>query len=341
MYTTGVPELDAMMKAIEKKTEKQLFQDSFGDVKGVPTGSIILDNALGIGGFPEGKITEIFGVEGSGKTSLALQVVGLRQAWRAAHGITNKRDLIIDLEHSITESFLLGFGIDLEQTIWSRCDTAEEALQIAVDLPKTGMIDICVFDSVDAAQSERQLKRSVGETDVGGVSKEMNFAVRQISKYDTATFIFINQIRHNPSPFGGVVTPGGNALKFYSMLRLNMLASKPDAKMPNMTVLRPKIHKTKICQPKGKDPFELYFEYGKGFDKYLDLINWGKNLGVVRFAGRAVQLNLDDEIGMKSIENTTGLTGYNALSTMLREDDEMFAVLYSRCKDIYDNPREE
>lgn len=205
MAKTGIPELDALLKAASKKFGKDFSNQDWGDIVPMPTGSVRLDMALGLGGIPCGRVTEIFGWQSSGKTSLALQIMALRQQYRKLKGIV-KRDLIIDLEHSITRSFLEGFGIDMEQIIWLRPDLAEEALQLAIDLPKSGKIDIVLFDSVDAAQNNKMVSRSVGENDVGGISKDMNFALRQISKIapqTETTYIFINQIKQNPGQMMG------------------------------------------------------------------------------------------------------------------------------------------
>lgn len=203
--STGIAALDLVIKNINKQFGKDFSGSSWGDIEPLPTGSIRLDRALGLGGIPKGAVTEIFGWQSSGKTSLALQIIALRQAWRKANNV-DKRDLIIDLECSLTESFIKGFGIDMDLVIWVRPDLAEEALQIAISYVTSGAIDIVLFDSVDAAQNNKQVSRSIGENDVGGVSKDMNNALRQISKLAPkhgTTYIFINQIKQNPGVFMG------------------------------------------------------------------------------------------------------------------------------------------
>ena len=194
---TGVAEIDALLNQLDKKfgSETKYLPDAW---QAVSTGSTRFDYATGIGGIPKGGITEIYGWESSGKTSLAFQILARAQALRKEQGITDKRDLIIDLEHTMTKQFIEGFGIDMEQIIWRRPDSAEEAFQYVVDLPKSGKIDMCIFDSIDGAQNALQLSRDIGATDVGGVSKLTSDVMRRISKYSNTTFIFINQVRQNP-----------------------------------------------------------------------------------------------------------------------------------------------
>jgi recombination protein RecA len=332
---TDITALDKMMQTIEKKVGKEIFSRSWGDIKGVPTGSVMLDNALGIGGIPEGKVTEIFGWESSGKTSLALSIIATRQKWRKEQGIEDQRDLIVDLEHSMTESFIKGFGIDLDQIIWVRCDTAEEALQVIVDLPKTGCIDICLFDSIDAAQNERQLKRSVGEVDMGGISKELSFTLRQITKYDHTTFIFINQIRQTPGKIGNPnTTPGGNAMKFYALLRLEVMRRQP-SDIPGTFLMRIKLVKTKIAMPiHEKDPLSLFFKFGEGFNPYADLIIWAKQLKILAFQGRALRVKWTDEEEPVSLDNPYDFYGGPAMEQLLKDDNELYERLMDRCQEL-------
>lgn len=336
---TGIPELDAIIKAINKKTGKTFGGQNWGDLTGITTGSARLDSVIGIGGIPRGRITEIFGWQGSAKTSLALQIMALQQKQRNIDGL-NRRDLVVDLEHSITTSFLEGFGIDLDQIIWERPDTAEEALQLCIDYPKSGAIDMVLFDSVDAAQNQRMLGRRVGETDVGGISKDMNFALRQLSKigpkHDT-TFIFINQIKQNPGAMMGNpnVTTGGNALKFYSMLRLELMTGKPSPDLTSAMRMRVKINKTKCGPPpKTKDPIELDFQYGKGFDPYLDLMSWAKSLNVIRYAGPSCKV-MWEEGGSWETLASKGRVGTRAALT---ESPELFRRLKESCA-LKENPR--
>lgn len=301
MAKTGIPALDAIIKTTSKKFGKDFSGQDWGDVDGITTGSIKLDSLLEIGGIPEGRVTEIFGWQSSGKTSLALNIIALRQKYRAANEITDKRDLIIDLEFSLTTKFIEGFGIDMNQIIWVRPDTAEEALQIAIDYPKSGAIDMVLFDSVDAAQNNKMLSRNVGENDVGGISKDMNFALRQICKIapeHNTTYIFINQIKQNPGQMMGNpnVTTGGNALKFYAMLRLELMTNKPSPNLSGAMIMRIKLNKTKISNPVAGKAIELDFVYGKGFDPQFDLMMYAKELEMLRLGtGNKLRWTPNDE----------------------------------------------
>lgn len=331
MNSSGIPELDAIMRATSKKFGKDMSSEAYPDFEPLSTGSVGLDIALGLGGIPRWAVTEIFGWEGSGKSSLAFSCVAQAQKERREKGITNKRDLVIDLEHIHTPRFITGFGIDLDQIIWKRPSTAEEGLQMAIDYPKSGAIDMVMFDSVDAAQNVKQLGRSVGETDVGGISKDMNFALRQICKIapeHETTYIFVNQIKQNPGQMMGNpnVTPGGNALKFYSALRLEMMKGKPSPNLAKALLMRIKLVKTKIAPPLDKGPFELDFLYGKGFHPIWDLVAAAKQKGVVRFAGPSckVRWTIDGD------EETLSTGGKSGLAKML-EDPDMFLKLKKAC----------
>ena len=203
---TGIAALDAIIKASSTKFGKDLSGQSFGDYQALSTGSLTLDLALYIGGIPRGKIIEVLGAESSNKTSFCLSMIARAQEERAAQGITDKRDLILDLERSMTNKFLKGFGIDPDQCITLRPESAEEALQVSIDYIKSGAIDMVVLDSVDAMQNQRQQNRNVGENDVGGISKEMNDAVRKLVKFCSTyntTYLFINQIKMNPGVMFG------------------------------------------------------------------------------------------------------------------------------------------
>ena len=331
MKSTGIPELDIIVRAANKKFGKDFSGERFKSPEPLSTGSLALDKALRIGGLPRGRITEIYGVESSGKTSLALCALANAQKRRKLLGITDKRDLICDVEHSLTSPFIEGFGIDLDQTIWLRPDKAEEALQIILDFPKSGAIDFVLFDSVDAAQNERQLARQVGEVDMGGISKDMSFAVRQISKIapvkDT-TFVFINQIRGNPSGYGSPkVTPGGNALKFYATLRIELLKGIPSKDLPDALTMKAIIRKTKIGTPYHKEVlFDL--SYGQGVNPYSDVIAIAKTLGMIRLGGQACFLKLDPTQEEIRISSKGGKAG---AIIELQQNEELFNQIKEAC----------
>lgn len=283
---TGVGELDAILEKLSKDLGDDMSGEDYGNVTFVTSGSTKFDCAIGRGGIPTSRIIELVGETGSLKTSLSLVFMAQRQKRRKALGITNKRDLIIDLEHSLERSFIEGFGIDMSQVIWKRFATAEDALQFLLDLLKSGLIDVAVFDSVDALQNETQLRKSVGEDVVGGTSKLISKVVRELSKivasYET-TLIFINQIRLNPGQMFGSpeTTPGGKSIGYYSRLRIKCLPRKdghPD--VPGACTMRLRIFKNSFGPPLEED-IELAFLYGKGFDPVYDIESHAKDLEIL------------------------------------------------------------
>lgn len=283
---TGIPALDAIMASSSKHFGKDLSGANYGNFFPFTTGSLALDLALYIGGLPRGRVIEIIGQESSNKTSFSLSMIGLLQQARLAAGIFDKRDLILDLEHTITQNFMEGFGIDMDQIIWERPDTAEEALQISIDYVKSGAIDNVLFDSVDAMQNVRQQARKVGEADVGGISKDMSFALRQISKiaptYNT-NYFFINQIRMNPGVMFGSpeTTPGGKSLAYYATVRLKCKKREACKDLPGATTMKIQILKSK-CGPDYKEDISLPFIHGKGFAKTLDIMKVAKDFELLR-----------------------------------------------------------
>jgi len=299
---TNIPELDAILSSLSDTFGTDMSGHDYGDAVPFTTGSLNWDIALGIGGLPIGRVIEVFGDESTLKTSFCLAFVAQKQLWRKSQGI-HKKDLIVDLEHSLTRSFIEGFGIDYDEIIWVRPDSAEQALQLCIDLPKSGKIDTVLFDSVDAGQNERQLKRQIGDTDVGGISKEMNVTLRQItkigSKTDT-TYLFINQVKMNPGAgmFGNPrVTPGGKALAFYATVRIELMKRKPCPDLPNATIIRGKIRKTKVG-PDYSEDIESAFIYGKGYDETYDLNELATGLGILRHSAGVskVQWKADSEM---------------------------------------------
>jgi recombination protein RecA len=283
---TGIPELDSIMQATSNQLGVDLSGADYGDISTFSSGSMQLDLALKVGGLPEGRVIEVFGKESSMKTSFCLQAIAGKQQARLAAGITNKRDLVLDLEHSLTRGFMEGFGIDMDQIVWLRPGSAEEALQVSIDFVKSGAIDCVLIDSVDAMQNEKQQRRKVGETDVGGISKDMSFALRQISKLAPqfgTTYFFINQIKMNPGVMFGSpeTTPGGSALAFYATLRLKCMSRTACPDIPNATTFRVKIIKTKMGGD-FTDQIEIPFVFGEGFAKALDIENVAKELKILR-----------------------------------------------------------
>lgn len=329
---TGNKAIDSILASLSKDFGKDMSGKNYGNVEVVSTGSLKLDVALGRGGVPRGRIIEIIGDPGTLKTSLSLAIMFQHQLARKLAGIT-KMDLIIDLECSLEEDFIKGFGVDLGQVIWKRPDTIEEALQLMIDLIKSGVIDCIIFDSVDAGQNEQILRKQIGEKDVGGISKDMNTALRQICKlapnYGT-TCIFINQVKMNPSPYASPRTEtGGRALLYYSTLRIETKGKKPHPDVPKAALLELEIKKTKLTSPILEN-IDVAFLYGKGFDLTSDIEGLAKELEILRHSGgqTKVQWRSDSEPEplLPDIEK-----GKEAAQKALRENPLLLERLKNSC----------
>jgi len=328
---TGIPEIDALIKGINKQFGREIFTDeAYEKVKAFPTGCMSLDLALRIGGFPIGRIVELYGDPSSGKTSLALVAVSSFLRKQKETALEDKRVLIIDLEHSITENFMHGFGIDTDKTIHVRPKTAEEALEIAATIPLSGHIGIVLFDSIGAAQTAATMNKHIGDVSVGGVSKVMHDALRRISKTseDTeTTYIFINHLLSNPGVMYGSpkTTPGGMAVPFFASLRIELMP-RLVSKVPETFNLRLKITKTKLAEPPlTNDPIEIPFRYGVGPDTYMDILTTLKTLGKARSAGPVYKVILPDG------EEESFQGGIEGVKARMIADENLFNRLKAMC----------
>jgi len=196
---TGIPEIDLIASSLSKKFGKDSILSmgpKYEKVEVIPTGSISLNQCLGVGGVPNDRIIEIYGPPSAGKTSLSLQIVS---QYVATEGY-DRPPVYIDLERTTGLDLVRSMGIDSEKMIFCYPDTAEEALQLAQDLGKTGKVGLIIFDSIDAAQSEKETKRLMNEVGVGDLPRLLSKALRSISKISVdnkCCYIFINQIRMN------------------------------------------------------------------------------------------------------------------------------------------------
>lgn len=298
---TGIPEIDSIMTKLSKDFGHDVSGENYGNLEFFPSGSTTLDIALGRGGFPMGRMVEFIGTNQSFKTSLALTIMAAHQRWRKANGI-DKRDIILDLEHSLEADFIKGFGIDLSLVIWKRFDSAEESLQFAIDLIKSGKIGVVLYDSIDAAENEKQIRRQIGETDVGGISKEMNKACRELSKLVAKTntlMIWINQIKMNPGQMFGSpeTTSGGSGTSYYCRLRFKMLPRKESSDYPNTGLMRIRVVKTGLTAPVEND-IELIFTYGSGFNEVADIETTAKNLEILKHTAGQTKVQWTSESEM-------------------------------------------
>ena len=259
-------------------------ESSVKNVDAIPTGSIALDHALGVGGFPRGRVIEVYGPEASGKTTLALHAIAETQR---SGGIT----AFVDAEHAFDPSYAKGLGIKNEDLLISQPDYGEQALEIVDQLIRSSAVDMVVVDSVAALTPKAELDGEMGDTHVGLQARLMSQALRKItstvSKSKT-TVIFINQLRMKigvPSYMSPETTSGGNALKFYCSVRLDVrrIASLKTSENVIGNRVRVKVVKNKVAPPFREAEMDIIF--GKGISKFGELIDLGVEFGLVDKAG--------------------------------------------------------
>lgn len=294
--------LNAALSQIEKQFGKgsvMLMGDNkvVGDIEAISTGSLGLDIALGIGGLPKGRIVEIFGPESSGKTTLTLQVIAecQKQGGIAA---------FIDAEHALDLSYAEKLSVKVDELLVSQPDTGEQALEIADLLVRSGSVDIIVIDSVAALTPKAEIEGEMGDQHMGLQARLMSQALRKLTaniKRTNTLVIFINQIRMKIGVVFGnpETTTGGNALKFYSSVRLDirrvgsikgaldsgakLVAKKPDEQEVIGSETRVKVVKNKVAPPFKQADFEIY--YGTGICRIGEIIDYSVKLGLIEKSG--------------------------------------------------------
>ena len=306
--------LQAAMSKIEKDFGKgsimRMGDEQIEQVEVIPTGSVTLDTALGVGGYPRGRIIEIYGPESSGKTTLAIHAIAEAQK---QGGIA----AFIDAEHAFDRFYAEKLGVDVDNLWISQPDNGEQALEIADQLIRSSAIDILVVDSVAALTPKKEIEGDMGDSAVGLQARLMSQALRKltstIAKTNTCC-IFINQLREKIGIMFGnpETTTGGNALKFYSSVRLDIrrVTSIKDGDQVIGNQVRVKIVKNKVAPPFRKAEFEITF--GEGISKIGEIVDLGVQYGIIQKSGSWFSYN-----GTKLAQ------GRDATKAMIKDNPEL------------------
>ena len=313
--------LDKMDKTYGKGTVMKMSDQSVLDVDVISSGSLGLDLALGVGGYPRGRVVEIYGPESSGKTTLTLHAIAEAQK---AGGIA----AFIDAEHAFDRFYAEKLGIDLENLIISQPDNGEQALEIADNLIRSGAIDIIVIDSVAALTPKSEIEGEMGDSKMGLHARLMSQALRKLTASISkthCTVIFINQLREKIGVMFGnpETTTGGNALKFYASIRLDIRRST-QIKDSNSDVqgnkTRVKVVKNKVAPPFKTAEFDIM--YGEGVSKIGEIIDIGVDYEIIKKSG-----------SWFSYEDTKLGQGRDAVKILLKDNPDLMDELEGKIKE--------
>ena len=311
--------LDKIEKDFGKGSIMRMNSESVEQVAVIPSGSITLDNALGVGGYPKGRIIEIYGPESSGKTTLAIHAIAEAQK---AGGIA----AFIDAEHAFDSFYASQLGVDIDNLLVSQPDSGEQALEIAETLIRSSAIDIIVIDSVAALTPKAEIEGEMGESKMGLQARLMSQALRKltaaISKTKTVC-IFINQLRDKIGVVYGnpETTTGGNALKFYASVRIDIRRTSviKDGEEQLGTRTRVKVVKNKVAPPFKKAEFDIMF--GEGISKIGEILDLGVDYGVIKKSGSWYSYN-DGKLAQ----------GRDATKVLLEQNAELSAEIEQKVR---------
>lgn len=319
--------LDMALKQIEKQFGKgsimKLGEQSNRKISTISSGSLALDIALGVGGYPRGRVIEIYGPESSGKTTVALHAIAEVQA-------NGGQAAFIDAEHALDPVYAQKLGVNIDELLLSQPDTGEQALEIAEALVRSGAIEIIVIDSVAALVPKAEIEGEMGDAHVGLQARLMSQALRKLSgainKSNTIA-IFINQIREKVGVMFGnpETTPGGRALKFYSSVRLEVRRAEQLKQGQEIVGNRTKV---KVVKNKVAPPFrvaELDIMYGEGISREGEIIDLGSELEIVQKSGSWYSYN-EERVGQ----------GRENAKLFLKENPDLRNEIMFKIRDHYD-----
>ncbi len=320
-------ELDAVLNEIQKTFGKGavmvLGDRPAVDVSVIPSGSLLLDEALGVGGYPRGRIIEIFGPESSGKTTLALHAIAecQKQGGRAA---------FIDAEHAIDPIYAKNLGVNIDELILSQPDSGEQALEISEMLVSSGAIDLLIVDSVAALVPQAELDGEMGDNSVGMQARLMSKAMRKLAgilNKKECAIIFINQLREKVGVMYGnpETTSGGRALKFYASIRLDIRRTEAIKSGSDVTgnTCRIKVVKNKVSPPFKQCEIDII--YGQGISKEAEILDRAVELGIIKKSGAWFEYN-----GSKIAQ------GRDSAKEYIKANEDVKEELLKKIKEIKD-----